>query len=135
MGEHLPAHPFALMEVKNSTVPGAGLGAFAVRDLLRGTLLGECRGKLTDKYSEINPHYSWTWKDHQGKIWYRDTYDYPINNPNRYILGDMTKEQKEMVNTEMIHTDTRVYYFTIKDVKGGSELVISYGPSYNWNTI
>jgi hypothetical protein len=110
--------------VKQSSIPGAGKGVFATRDIDEGVTIGEYTGERVDltKMSEKGK-YAWSLRNGQAV----DAIDPAKSNWLRYINDNRTEEGN---NLSVYEDDNRVYYRTNKPIKKGSELFVSYGENY-----
>jgi uncharacterized protein len=122
------------LEVKPSTIPGAGMGLFTNIEIEKGTWIVEYKGRIT------------TWKE----VEYDSTnmYLYTVN-PKHVIDARRTKKSlaryandakgltriKGIVNNCVYVNDgLRVYIEAIKRIPAGSELLVDYGKAY-WDVI
>lgn len=151
---HFDLNSSACVEVRKSTLPGAGDGCFALCDIPNGTLLGEYKGKTFMTSGKVPNDGAYTWKvpvcdevttvltredidawatcGNRNGFVYVDAADLPEHkfNPMRYVNGAWSKEQRKGVNVDAVINDRRVYYFSSKSVSKGDEMVIDYGPQY-----
>lgn len=118
--------------IKRSTIPKAGRGAFTNIYLRKGRTLGEYKGKrLSEKqYNSMKGDGSYVWEINDpsvpGGVVYIDAKPVKKNNWLRYVND--SKDRR--VNVESYQYKKRMYYRTIKNVKPGAELFISYGDEY-----
>jgi len=120
--------------VKDSTIPGAGLGLFTTIDIAKGTWIIEYKGRIT------------TWKE----VEYDSTnmYLYTVN-PKHVIdarrtlksLGRYANDAKGLTrikgitnNCVYVNDGLRVYVESIKKIPAGSEILVDYGKAY-WDVI
>lgn len=54
----------------------------------------------------------------------------PKKNPLRYVNGAQSQDQSQRVNVEAFFAYDRVFYYTVRDVAPGTELVVDYGNAY-----
>ena len=132
---------FHLLEIKESTRPGAGLGAFATRDIPAGLDLGRYYGVIVNKEPE-DPTYAWRVEsDHRdilGRPYHveRHVDAKPIieNNPLRYVNSPVGKEENRLINTghkqKGSARDGCVHYYTKRKIEKGEELFVDYGEKY-----
>src|SRR5487761_1966606 len=123
------------LQVKKSTLPGAGKGLVTTKFIPKGTLIVEYKGKIT------------TWKevDHQDGL---NAYIYYINR-NHVIDGSRHKKNlarfandaqgsenciKLMNNCKFVNEGLRVFIEPKKDIQPKSEILVRYGKEY-WDTI
>ena len=114
--------------ITTSTIPNAGNGAFANIFLPKGTVLGHYRGKkLTAKqYDRLeDSSYVWELSSKYGPF-YIDGKPEKYSNWLRYLNDSRDKRQ----NVEPYQSHGKLYYRTIKNVKAGQELFITYGDDY-----
>jgi hypothetical protein len=132
---------FHLLEIKESTRPGAGLGAFATRDIPAGLDLGRYYGVIVNEQPE-DPTYTWRVEsDHRdilGRPYHveRHVDAKPIieNNPLRYVNSPVGKEENRLINTghkqKGSARDGCVHYYTKRKIEKGEELFVDYGEKY-----
>ena len=122
------------LEVKPSTITGAGNGLFTKAFIPKGTRIVEYKGKVT------------TWDEARQDA--TNGYIYFLK-PNYVIdarefpksLGRYANDAKGLVrtknkwnNAQFIADGLRVCLCAIKDIQPGEEIFVSYGKSY-WNTV
>ncbi len=122
------------LEVKKSTIPGAGKGLFTNIFIPKGTKITEYKGSIK------------TWKEVQ-----HDDSNYYIFFVNQKHVIDASGHKKMVAryindakgltrikglqnNTEFVKDKLRVYVEAIKDIKPGMELCVGYGKEY-WAVI
>ena len=110
--------------IKQSSLPEAGKGVFTTRDIGEGVTIGEYKGECIE-YSKMNENGKYAWELQNGKV--VDAWNIEKSNWLRYINDHRTEEGN---NLSMYEHDNRVYYKTIKPIKKGSELFVSYGEKY-----
>ena len=111
-----------------STIPNAGNGAFTNIPLPKGSVLGNYTGKKLSKeqYNRLKDQsYVWELSSKYGPV-YIDGKNPKISNWLRFLNDSRDRR----VNVEPYQYQGKLYYRTIKNVKPGSELFISYGDSY-----
>jgi len=114
--------------IKTSTIPNAGNGAFANIFLPKGTVLGHYRGKKLSakQYDRLeDSSYVWELSSKNGPF-YIDGKPEKYSNWLRYLNDSRDKRQ----NVEPYQSHGKLYYRTIKNVKAGQELFITYGDDY-----
>lgn len=125
--------PFYLMEVKESTIDGAGLGTFATQFIPKNTDLGKYYGNFTKK-SPVDTTYAWTTfqKDKFGNLFrgFIDGKDFKENNPLRYVNAPKNQQETPLLNTKMVQQEGSIHYLTTKNIFKGEELFIDYGSNY-----
>lgn len=132
-------------ELKNSNIPGAGLGIYCTMDLPKGHNMGPYKGRWLspEEYQKTNKelHYVWEIYDYRGNpnrkpgekydpnraIGYRDAQNKTQSNFLRY-LNHPRNDAEENVEAKQIKDN--IHYFTKKPVKAGEELMVNYGPDY-----
>jgi len=123
------------LQVKKSTLPGAGKGLFTNKFIPKGTRIAEYKGKIT------------TWKevDHKDGL---NAYIYYVNR-NHVIDSSMHKKNlaryandakgsengiKLMNNCNFVTDGIRVFIESKKDIQPKSEILVRYGKEY-WDII
>ncbi len=123
------------LEIKKSTIPGAGKGLFTKRPILKGAYIVEYTGTIT------------TWKevDHDEG---NNAYIYYVS--RKHVI-DASKNTKALAryandarglqrpkgfrnNSQYINDDGKIYIQAIRDLKPGDEILVSYGKEY-WDVI
>uniref|UniRef100_A0AAU7YQV2 SET domain-containing protein n=1 Tax=Micromonas commoda virus TaxID=3057169 RepID=A0AAU7YQV2_9PHYC len=135
---------FHLLEIKESTRPGAGLGAFATRDIPAGLDLGRYYGVIVNEEPE-DPTYAWRVESDHRDILGRpyhverhvDAKPMTQNNPLRYVNSPVGKEENWLINTGHKQKGSArngcMHYYTKRKIKKGEELFVDYGEVYrNW---
>jgi len=123
-----------LIEMRPSSVPGAGTGVFTKNDILANTDLGYYRGEhLTNE--EFNKKFS-----DSGLGTYVLTLNDPSDSNTKFYVDGLKKgnwtsrinSPKGTMNKANIvfYTDGRVV--SKRNIKAGEELFVGYGPKY-WN--
>ena len=115
--------------IATSTIPNAGNGAFANIYLPKKTVLGIYKGKLLTppQYEALkDDSYVWEISTRHGPM-YIDGKNPKVSNWLRY-LNDIRNNR--LYNVEMYQSRGNVYYRTIKPIKPGQEMFISYGDYY-----
>jgi|SRR5210317_2425990 hypothetical protein len=138
---------FHLLEIKESTRPGAGLGAFATRDIPAGIDLGRYYGVIVNERPD-DPTYTWRVEsDHRdiiGRPYHvtRHIDAKPIieNNPLRYVNSPVGKDENWLINTGHKQKGNArhgcIHYYTKRKIEKGEELFVDYGEKYrNWMEI
>jgi len=123
------------LEVKRSSIPGAGKGLFTKKEIAKGTHIVEYKGKVT------------TWKeaDHRdgqnGYIYYvkRTHVIDASNDPSalaRYAndARGLQKVKGVQNNAEYIEEGVRTFIVAKKTIPAGSEILVGYGKEY-WDAI
>jgi SET domain-containing protein len=122
------------LEVKKSTLPGAGLGLFTKSNISKGSRIVEYKGRRT------------TWKEVEND--YKNGYIYTIDPQHvidaktyRKALARYANDAQGMVRKNGIKNNARyvvdglkVYIEAVKDVSAGSEIFVSYGKEY-WDVM
>lgn len=129
----------ALMEkylvVKESSIPGSGKGLFTLTDIPKGTDIVEYKGRVTD------------WKNAHHK----DGNNAYLFYVNRNVVIDALKKLSALaryandgkgitrmkgvyINCEYVTRKNKVFIRSVKNIKAGSEILVSYGKEY-WDVI
>ena len=118
------------LEVKESTIPGAGKGLFTKIFIPKGTRIVEYKGRLT------------TWKEVEND--YKNGYIYFISN-NKVIdaksykkaLGRYANDAKGLSRIKGINNNSvyeqhgdKIFIKAVKDIIPGSEILVDYGQDY-----
>ncbi len=127
--------------IKQSTIPNAGNGLFAVVKIKKGEVIGELGGRLVsdDDYSQGN-HYiasipACAWEKTRPYK-YIDSKDYGgnvsrINFAPSEINGIETSLQNAAI--EQICEHPYFIFIALKDIAPGAEIWSSYGPHYGYD--
>ena len=123
------------LEIKKSTIDGAGKGLFTKKFIPKGTRIVEYKGKVS------------TWKDvdHDNG---QNPYIYYINRSyvidakplpktfGRYAndASGLKKNKSIKNNARYVIDDFRVYIEAVKDIPAGAEILVQYGKEY-WDVI
>ena len=117
-----------------STIPEAGMGAFALDQIPRGSR-DHYRGVIANE-KNANAYYSWmispynkkTGEEIPGKkMAYIDCEDPNDGNWTRYVNCGPTSK-KNNIDVEQ-HFD-KIFYMTLRDILPGEELFVDYGEEY-----
>ena len=104
------------IEIKESTIPDAGVGVFAKEDIPNNTLLTWYKGFITDK--SINGTYAWNFdSDIHPKKLKLEADLCTTSNPLAFVNTFATKEEYKLLNLKSIPINERLYYKTIKKIK------------------
>ena len=122
------------LEVKASTISGAGKGLFTKVSIVKGSRIIEYKGTIT------------TWHEARldatnGYIYYLKP-DYVIdarNHPKslaRYAndATGLTKRKNKINNAHFVADGLRVFLTALKNIEAGEEIFVSYGEKY-WATV
>ena len=118
------------LEVKESTIPGAGKGLFTNIFIPKGTRIVEYKGRLT------------TWREVEND--YKNGYIYSINANNvidaktykkalgRYANDASGSGRKKGLanNSQYVADGLKIFIEAVKDIPAGSEILVSYGKEY-----
>ena len=111
-----------------STIPNAGNGAFANIALPKGTVLGAYKGKKLSKsaYERLaDDSYVWELSSRHGPV-YMDGKNPKLSNWLRFLNDSRDRR----INVEPYQYRQNIYYRTIRSIKPGQELFVSYGDHY-----
>lgn len=124
------------VEVRESTIKGAGMGLFAKVDMPTGTRLpAPYRGRrLTWEQFRRLKDPRWCYTLDEGRHWAVDGKQLKRGNPLRYVNGAKTPSQRRRVNVVGLKFDKQIWFVTASPVKKGAEFLISYGPGY-WQAL
>ncbi|CAK0828856.1 unnamed protein product, partial [Prorocentrum cordatum] len=115
------------VQVRESTIKGAGMGLFANVDMPRGTRLpAPYRGRrLTLEQFKRLKDPRWCYTLDEGRHWAVDGKQLKRGNPLRYVNGARTPAQRRRVNVVGLKIDGQPWFVTTSLVKKGSEFLIS----------
>ncbi|XP_045160190.2 uncharacterized protein LOC123525312 isoform X2 [Mercenaria mercenaria] len=119
-------------EIKQSTIPNAGLGAFAKMYIEQDTIFGPYKGIFEPDTDEAAVSgYSWKIDIREGEdradiVWV-DAKDVSLSNWVRY--GN-TPTKAEMENVVAFQYKGEMFYQAFKPIHPGTELFVWYGDSY-----
>ena len=129
--------------VAKSTIQGAGMGVFANKDIKPYTKLGEYIGKVYNANDYLYDNGDFNFPDlsdnkylmittKNGKI---DTIINGLEGGNwtTFINGVKTDSQIHLENCEFYQYGGKIFVRTIRNITKNEELIIDYGPSYDWN--
>jgi len=114
--------------ITTSTIPNAGNGAFTNIFLPKRTVLGDYKGKhlSKDQYNRLRDQsYVWELSSRHGPV-YIDGKNPKLSNWLRFLNDSRDRR----VNIEPYQSHGKLYYRTLRNIKPGSELFISYGDGY-----
>lgn len=122
------------LEVKSSSIPGAGNGLFTKVAIEKGARIAEYKGRIT------------TWKEVEHQ--WNNPYLYVVS-PGRVIDASrtksciarfandakgLTKQKGRTNNAEFQNDGLRVYMMATKNIEAGDEIFVSYGKAY-WDQV
>ncbi|XP_050685878.1 uncharacterized protein LOC126980244 isoform X2 [Eriocheir sinensis] len=118
--------------VAKSKIPGAGEGVWTSAKLPRGLVFGPYEGKIlkVNQNSKVaDSGYAWHLQlnSHKKRRVYVDSVDKSISNWLRYV--NCARNTAEM-NLEAFQYEREVYYSTLREIDGNSELLVWYGDEY-----
>lgn len=126
------------MEIRDSLIPGAGKGVFAVTDIPKGTVIGEYTGKFItyEEYVRLAEKNEWHYvmgllecaKEKAGGY---TLIDGRFGNITSRINYAPVKFQN--VKFVKICEPPFVNIISLRDIKSGEELYIDYGPAYDYS--
>lgn len=121
--------------ISYSTIPNAGLGVFAKRDIKPGTFLGEYLGEIKDRDDTTKDDYSFNYNKHHVI----SALDINKSNYTRFMncAYDYDSENVYCINmiTDYIYANTknlrdRKFFYAQKLIKTDTELLYYYGDEY-----
>jgi len=148
VGDGAPLVQASCLEVRPSSIPGAGQGLFATCPICANSDIGEYLGTRSFKPAMDN-EYEWRvpicrdsrrvvhgsdaeeMKDcnEAGSV-YIDGSTVAESNPLRFVNGVRGEEEKARQSLAPVYRDGRVWYRTLRAVNSGEELFIDYGPRF-----
>lgn len=118
------------LEVKKSTIPGAGQGLFTKILIEKGTRIVEYKGRLT-KWKEVENDYK------NGYIYSINARDVIDAKTYKKALGRYANDACGIVkkkgipnNSRYVSDGLKIYIEAIKDIPAGSEILVAYGKEY-----
>lgn len=120
------------VEIKKSSIPGAGYGVFALDPIPEG-LYTEYNGRRV-RSQDASQIYSWRLvRENRGipvldpTQWYIDGSENIPENWPRFVNCGMTPEANNLLSAQR---DYRIFYHAKRLIKSGEELFVDYGPEY-----
>jgi SET domain-containing protein len=125
------------IQIKKSLIPKAGNGVFAKKTIPKGVFLGYYLGDIIceKEYDRLkNKAYIFAvvvpTVGKKTKEIFINALDTRISNWTRYVNGAKTKNQEHLINIEAIQEGFNICYYSLKQIKPGDELIMSYGEDY-----
>ncbi|CAF1016799.1 unnamed protein product [Adineta steineri] len=117
------------LKIMKSTIPGAGLGVFTMKEFSKNTFFGPYTGERHRSTERANQSgYAWTIEDDAGDVYnYIDASDPHRSNWLRYVNCPIGQNDE---NLTAIQFNGEVYYRTLRDINAGEELFVYYGEEY-----
>jgi SET domain-containing protein len=114
------------LEIKQSTIPGAGDGVFTLRNIPKGEYLMQYLGREVDaRNGEVGGDYHLEYS--RNKLVDASS---PTCGVGRFLNDGLSKKANNCMFTKR---DGRPWVRAIKNIPAGSELLLSYGVAY-WRT-
>jgi len=113
-----------LLELRQSKIPNAGKGVFAVEDIPKGTKLDDYKGEEMDESAYIKKY-----KDDKKKYYYSMRNIHKMIDGRKYIDENISHYINEWKTANVELRDRGLY--TTKKIKKGSELYLKYPRDYN----
>tara|TARA_R100000742_G_C4239344_1_gene59323 strand:+ start:16 stop:504 length:489 start_codon:yes stop_codon:yes gene_type:complete len=123
--------PLDYIKLDKSLIPNAGLGVFAIQDIPKNIGLGWYRGTNVE-VKEVLTHnrlYTWKFKSDlkRGRVLKVNPCVNETGNILAYVNSFMNEEEEKGLNTKAKVINDRVYYYTLRKIKKGEELIVDYG--------
>ncbi|CAF0959152.1 unnamed protein product [Rotaria sordida] len=117
------------IKIASSSIPIAGLGAFAIKEFFKNTFFGPYTGERHRSTERANKSgYAWTIEDAEGNVYnYIDASDPSRSNWLRYVNCPTRQVDENLVPVQF---NGELYYRTSRDIKAGEELFVYYGEEY-----
>uniref|UniRef100_A0A7M5V2D1 Uncharacterized protein n=2 Tax=Clytia hemisphaerica TaxID=252671 RepID=A0A7M5V2D1_9CNID len=118
------------LEVRESNIPGAGLGVFAKRQFNSGTRFGPYEGKKVRPdipKDDMDTSYMWEIMKEGRVVYYVNGKDEKYGNWLRYINCSRTEAEQNLVAFQY---HGQIYYRAYKEIKIGDEFLVWYGDEY-----
>lgn len=125
--------PLKHLQVKTSTLPGAGKGLFTKVDIPKGTIIIEYKGRVTtwDKVKD-NAHNAYIYYISSRHVIDAEPFPKEIARYANDARG-LTRLKGTSNNCVYERIGRQVFVRAAKDISAGSELLVSYGKGY-WDT-
>ena len=122
-----------IIEVKKSSILGAGLGAFAKVKISKGQRIGEYNGTLLNQIEyEALQDKTYVFelaKKYQGR-YYLFYVDAKSGDLLKYVNGASSKEEKTKINVEAYQYAEKIFFRSTRIIYPQEELLIDYGDNY-----
>ncbi|CAI5455221.1 unnamed protein product [Caenorhabditis angaria] len=116
------------LEIRESSIPFAGLGVFAKEDIPAGFFFGPYRGIWVDSVSPTNS-YSWEMVDEfHNKIGYIDSTDKNKSNYLRFVNHAPYEDEQNIV---AFQRNEDIYYRAYKPIAKNAEILTYYGEKFH----
>jgi len=123
------------LQIRVSTIPGAGKGLFTKVFIPKGSYIIEYTGRITT-WKEVNSGESFN-----GYVYYINR-NYVIDGQtDKKSLGRYANDARGLAkidginnNSRYVEEDKRVFIVAKKDIEAGSEIFVAYGKEY-WDVI
>jgi len=118
------------IKIKKSTIPGAGLGAFANCDIPSNVIIGEYLGKIYTKNEDPNSAYKfavWDENDEDKLVKIIDGRYKKYSSWVRYVNTTQTDKEANCVFDQQ---NRRIFLRSKKNIPKGQELFAWYGEEY-----
>lgn len=109
------------LQIRTSTISGAGFGLFATRDFAKKTTIAKFRGKAV-KSAPITKKEYVVWRG-KGKY-----YDCSVERCSAAYAN--TRKSKN--NSELVVSKCKCFLTSTKAIKAGQEIFVPYGQSYTF---
>jgi SET domain-containing protein len=124
--------------ISDSNIKNAGKGIFAKTNLNAGIKLGEYIGKRYSAESYYNFDIDLPENKYVMAVFKKGQLSAIIDgldggNWTRLLNGAKTNREKKLINCEFYQYNQRIFVRTLVEIKKNEELIIDYGPSYNWD--
>ena len=121
--------------IKKSTIPGAGLGLFTRRPILKGTFIIEYKGRISpwkkvNSMDGANPYIMYVNRNHVIDALSFKKAKAKFANDAR----GLKKIKGKTNNSVYIKKGLRVYIQAKKNIEAGSEILVNYGKDY-WDAV
>ncbi|KAK0416249.1 hypothetical protein QR680_012376 [Steinernema hermaphroditum] len=113
------------LEIKESRIPNAGKGVFALMDVPVGTCFGPYKG---EKVFEPNSKgYIWEIRRKGKPLFFRDGQDPKRSNWMRFINSALHEDEQNLIAFQY---EWKVFYRVFKPIAAGAELLVWYGDDF-----
>ncbi|HYO21776.1 MAG TPA: SET domain-containing protein-lysine N-methyltransferase [Flavisolibacter sp.] len=122
------------LEIKESTIPGAGKGLFTKTAISKGTKIVEYKGTITT-WNAVRRDATNAYIYYVKPNYVIDARDHP-KSLARYVndAKGLVKTKGRTNNAKFSKDGLRVFVVAIKDIEAGEEIFVEYGKGY-WDTV
>ncbi|HVF98169.1 MAG TPA: SET domain-containing protein-lysine N-methyltransferase [Flavisolibacter sp.] len=122
------------LEIKPSTIPGAGKGLFTKTSIAKGTRIVEYKGEIKT-WDEVRLEHSNAYIYFLKPNYIIDARNHP-NTLARYVndAKGLVQTKGKTNNAQFMNDGLRVYLVATKNIAEEEEILVAYGKAY-WDTV